>query len=126
MNEILNNAKPKDVEKKRVTFKDPIPEPRVGKPEGDLQQSPRKILTPRVETAIVDKPLSTVVYKGPTTQSKYSQVLTNIVQRKKTAPNQPPLRMTELAQAILSDTGVATDFANEVFDEESRKLIMYR
>jgi hypothetical protein len=30
------------------------------------------------------------------------------------APNQPPLSMTELAQA---NTGVATDFANEVFDE---------
>jgi hypothetical protein len=125
MNEILNNAKPKDVQKKRVTFKDPIPEPRVGRPGGDLQQSPRKILTPRAETAIVDKPLSTVAYKGPTTLSKYSQALTNIVRRRKTAPNQPPLSMMELAQAILSETGVATDFANEVFDEESGKLIKY-
>ncbi len=67
MNEILNNAKPKDVEKKRDTFKDPIPEPTVGWPGGDLQQPPRKILTPREETAIIDKPLSTVAYKGPTT-----------------------------------------------------------
>jgi hypothetical protein len=53
MNEILNNAKSKVVEKKRVTFKDPIPEPRVGRPGGNLQQSPRKILTPRVETALL-------------------------------------------------------------------------
>jgi hypothetical protein len=34
--------------------------------------------------------------------------------------------MTELAQVILSDTGVTTDFANEVFDEESGKLMKYR
>ncbi len=67
MTDILNNTKPKDVEKKRVTFKDPIPEPRVGQPGGGLQQSSRKTLTPRVETAIIDKPLSTVAYKGPTT-----------------------------------------------------------
>jgi hypothetical protein len=33
--------------------------------------------------------------------------------------------MTELGQAILSDTGVATDFANKVFDEESGKLMKY-
>ncbi len=34
--------------------------------------------------------------------------------------------MTKWAQAILSDTGVATNFANEVFDEESGKLMKYQ
>jgi hypothetical protein len=33
--------------------------------------------------------------------------------------------MTKLAQAILSDTGAATDSANKVFDEESAILMKY-
>jgi hypothetical protein len=41
LNNILNNIKSREVEKKQVTFKDPIPEPRVGRSGGDIQQSPK-------------------------------------------------------------------------------------
>jgi hypothetical protein len=37
---------------------------------------------------------------------------------------QPPLDMTELAQAIIDDNPTA-EFANEVFDMESEKLLKY-
>jgi hypothetical protein len=41
--------------------------------------------------------------------------------------SQPPLNMTELAQAVMDDDPTATaEFANEVFDEESGKLMKYQ
>ncbi len=82
MNDILNNTTNVPVEeKKKITFKDPIPEPRVGQSRGDLQQSLKTALAPRVVTATVDKPLRTVSISGPTTNSIYSQALANIVSR---------------------------------------------
>jgi hypothetical protein len=52
MNNILNS--------KKVTFQDPIPEPRVGRSAGNMQQSPKTILSPRVATATINKPLATI------------------------------------------------------------------
>jgi hypothetical protein len=49
MNNILNS--------KKVTFQDPIPEPRVGRSAGNMQQSPKTIW---VATATIDKPLATI------------------------------------------------------------------
>jgi hypothetical protein len=73
MNDILNNTTTALVEKKKnVTFKDPIPEPRVGQSRGNMQQSPKTAQAPRVVTATVDKPLCTVTTSGPTTRSKYT------------------------------------------------------
>jgi hypothetical protein len=76
MNDILNNTTTVPVKKKKnVTFKDPIPEPRVGQSEGNLQQSPKTAHAPRVVTATVDKPLCTDPTSEPTTRSKYTQAL---------------------------------------------------
>jgi hypothetical protein len=70
MNNILNNMTTVPVEKKNnFTFKDPIPEPRVGRSGGNLQQSPKTAQAPRVVTATVDKPLHTIPTIGPTTRS---------------------------------------------------------
>jgi hypothetical protein len=84
MNNILNNATAESMEKNRkkktVTVQDPIPEPRVGQRVGNMQQSPKTLLSPRVFTnkptigkAVVNKPLRTVPSSGPTTCSKYAQ-----------------------------------------------------
>jgi hypothetical protein len=92
MNNILNNATAEPMEKNRkkkmVTFQDPIPEPRVGQRVGNMQQSPKTLLSPRVFTnkptigkAVVDKPLRTVPSSGPTTCSKYAQALAYVVSR---------------------------------------------
>jgi hypothetical protein len=68
LNDILNNVKSREVEKKQVTFKDPIPEPRVGRSGGDIQQSPKTALATRVVIkAVVDKPLRTLPRQGPIT-----------------------------------------------------------
>jgi hypothetical protein len=53
MNNILHN--------KKVTFQDPIPEPRVGRSSGNMQQSHKTILSPRVATATIDKPVATIL-----------------------------------------------------------------
>jgi hypothetical protein len=47
MNDILSNTKPTPITaKKKVTFKEPIPEPRVGRRQGDMQQFPNSVLAP--------------------------------------------------------------------------------
>jgi hypothetical protein len=90
MNNILNNApaepREKSKLKKTVTFRDPIPEPRVGR--YDMQLSPKTLLSPRVvadkpsiSKAVVDKPTRTAPIAGPTTRSKYSQALADIANR---------------------------------------------
>ncbi len=128
MNDILSNTTTVLVEKKKnVTFKDPIPEPRVGQSRGNLQQSPKTAQAPRVVTATDNKPLCTVLTSGPTTHSKYTQALANIVSRGLSMQSRPPLDMTELAQAVIDDDSTAAaEFANEAFDEESGKLLKYR
>jgi hypothetical protein len=127
MNDTLNNTTTVLVEKKKnVTFKDPIPEPRVGQSGGNLQQSPKTAQAPRVVTATIDKPLCMVLTSGPTTCSKYTQALANIVSRGRSTQSQPPLNMTELVHAAIDDDPTAAaKFVNEVFDEESGKLLKY-
>ena len=75
---ILNNTTvSKQKKNKTVTFKDPIPEPRVSRNTIDLQQSPKKIATaPRVLTkAVIDKPLRITQISRPITRSKYAQAV---------------------------------------------------
>jgi hypothetical protein len=128
MNDILNNTTTVPVEKKKnVTFNDPIPEPRVGRSGGNSQQSPKTAQAPRVVTATINKPLCTVPTSGPTAHSKYTQALANIVSRGWSTQSRPPLDMTELAQAVIDDDPTAAaEFSNEVFDEESGKLLKYQ
>jgi hypothetical protein len=143
LNNILNNAPAEPVTKDnnttkvtKVTFRDPIPEPRVGTRSGSMQESSKTALTPRVNrtsprlvTATVDKPLPRTVgiSSGPTTRSKYTQALLDIANRVKLPTSRRHLDMTELAQATLDDGPHATtQFANEVFDEESGKMLTYR
>jgi hypothetical protein len=128
MNYILNNTTTVKVEtKKNVAFKDTIPEPRVGQSGGNLQQSPKTAQAPRVVTATVDKQLCMVPTSGPTTCSKYNQALANIVSRGCSTQSRPPLDMTELAHPVIDgDPTAAAEFLNEVFDEESGKLLKYR
>ena len=80
MNDILSNApKEKEEIKKKVTFKDPIPSPKIGTSVSKLKQTHRPASSPRViAKAIVDKPLPGIV-SGPTTRSKYAQALADIV-----------------------------------------------
>ena len=80
MNDILSNApKEKAETKKKVTFKDPIPSPKIGTSVSKLKQTHRPASSPRViAKAIVDKPLPGVV-SGPTTRSKYAEALADIV-----------------------------------------------
>jgi hypothetical protein len=128
MNDILNNTTTVLVEKKKkVTFKDPIPEPRVGQSGGNLQQSSKTALAPRVVAATIDKPLRTVPISGPTTHSKYTQALANIASRGLSTRSRPPLNMTELVQAVIDDDPTAAaELTNEVFDKESGKFLKYR
>ncbi len=143
MNNILN--------RKKVTFQDPIPEQRVGRSAGNMQQSPKTILSPRVATAtikplatipinkvagkppataatkglIVAKPFATVPNNGPTTWSKYAQALADIDCRRQAAPS-PQLSMMELAQSVLDDNPLSTtEQAFEVFDDDTGKLLKY-
>jgi hypothetical protein len=110
LNDILNNVKSSEVAAKKVTFSESIPEPRVGKRGGDMQRLPRRALTPRVTTAVINKPLATASTKelivakpvatvpnnGLIIRSKYAQALANIVRRQQ-APLSPQLSMMELA-----------------------------
>jgi hypothetical protein len=145
MNNILSS--------KKVTFQDPIPEPRVGRSAGNMQQSPKMILSPRVATATINKPLATILINkvagklpatattkglivakpfatvpnnGPTTRSKYDQALADIVRRRR-APLSPQLSMMELAQAVLEDNPLTTtEQAFVAFDDDTGKLLKYR
>jgi hypothetical protein len=63
----LNN-----VTTEKVTFKNPIPEPRMGQRGGNMQQLPKKAFTPKVVTAVVNKPLTPGVVKEVT--NKYCPV----------------------------------------------------
>jgi hypothetical protein len=128
MNDILTNTTSRPVElKKTVTFRDPMPEPRVGQSSGNMQQSPMNALAPRVVTATIDKPLRTVPISGLTTRSKYSQALADIVRRGQKRQSRPPLNMTELAQAVIDDNPTAAaEFVSEIFNEESKKLLKYQ
>jgi hypothetical protein len=121
MNDILTNTTSKPVElKKTVTFRDPIPESRVGRSGGNMQQLPKNVLAPRVVTATIDKLLGTVPINGPTNHSKYSQALVDILRRGQTRQTWPPLNMPKLAQAVIdNDPTAAAEFTNEVFDKES-------
>ena len=142
--------------KKTVTFRDPIPEPRVESGAGDMQLSPKTSFSPRVvenkptiAKAVIDKPLRTIPPRvmatkpttakvvidkplriiptaGPTTRSKYAQALAYITKRGPPTRNKPQLDMTELAQAIIDDNPTLIESANEVFDEASGKLLRYR
>jgi hypothetical protein len=96
LNDSLNNVKSSEVAVKKVTFSESIHEPRVSGCRGDMQQSPRRVLTSRVTTGIINKPLMTTATKGlivakpPATatnnglitQSKYAQALADIVCRR--------------------------------------------
>jgi hypothetical protein len=99
---------------------------------GVLQQSPKTVISPRVLIgdpkiikATIDKPLHIASSAGPTTRSKYSQALADIVKRSRPKGSQPTLDMMELAQAIVDDMPTI-EFANEVFDEDSGKFMKYR
>ncbi len=70
--------------------------------------------------------MATAAFSGPTTRSKYAQALADIVCRGGTKQIQPPLTMTELAQAVIDDDSkAALEFANEMFDEDSGQLLKY-
>ena len=68
MNDILSNAPKEKVDtKKKVTFKDPIPSPKIGTSVSKFKQTHRPASSPRmIATAIVNKPLPGIVSK-PTT-----------------------------------------------------------
>ena len=150
MNDILNS---KDVQnmgqarnnrkEKTVTFADPpvtcaaepiladpIPEPRVcGTPqEPRVEQTPKSkaVRLPIVVTNTRKRP-SQASSGGPTTQSKYATAIREIGRRTRSTRD---LCMTELAQAILDDgpkpVKFKIEFANEIFDEETGKLLKYR
>ena len=139
LNDILNNMKTSKIVTKKVTFSESIPEPRVVKPGTDTQQTIHKISTPKLTTAIIDKPLTTVPTKrlivtkpirneqnnGPITQSKYAQAVNDIVCGKRSS-SISQLSMIELAQAVLDDNAVTTTKqAFEIFDEDTGKLLKY-
>ena len=127
---ILNNTTvSKQKKNKTVTFKDPIPEPRVSRNKIGLQQSSKEIVTvPRVITqAVIDKLLHIAKISQPITRSKYSQAVETMLNRGRKSQSQPRNRMEELAQAVLDqDPKCAVEYANEIFDEESGKLMKYR
>ena len=143
MNDILSNTPKEKAEiKKKVTFKDPIPSPKIGTSVSKFKQPHRPASSPRViAKAIVDKPLPGIV-SGPTTRSKYAQALADIVsnserlygktlkgplafirnediQRTRSShryPTRVALTITELAEAVLDDDPkAALEFANEIF-----------
>jgi len=128
---ILNNTPvSKQKNKKTVTFKDPIPEPRVTRSQVGLQRSQKEIAAlPRVLTkAVIDKPLRNLEINRPTTRSKYAQAVESMLMRGRKSPSQPRNHsMEELAQAVLDDNPkYAVEYANEIFDEDSGKLLKYR
>ena len=154
MNDILSNTPKEKAEiKKKVTFKDPIPSPKIGTSVSKLKQPHRPASSPRVIVkAIVDKPLPGIV-SGPTTRSKYAQALADIVsngerlygktlkgplafirnediQRTRSSHRYPTwvaLTITELAEAVLDDDPkAALEFANEIFDADSGQMLKYR
>ncbi len=107
MSGILNNT----TACKTVTFRDPIPEPRVGRVNGDVQQSPKTVLHPRVvghtssvHKAAIDKPLHRPPITGPTTRSKYAQAIADIVRKGGGSTKiTRQMDMINFAQAILDD-----------------------
>jgi hypothetical protein len=128
---ILNNTTvSKQQKNKTVTFKDPIPEPRVSRNTIGIQQSPKNIAAaPRVLTqAVIDKPLRITQISQPITRSKYTQADEALLKRGRRSQSQQPWNhMEELAQAVLdNDPKCAVEYANEIFDEESGKLMKYR
>ncbi len=139
LNDSLNNVKSSEVAVKKVTFSESIHEPRVSGCRGDMQQSPRRVLTSRVTTGIINKPLMTTATKGlivakpPATatnnglitQSKYAQALADIVCRRWATPSSQ-FSMIELAQAVLGDDlSITPEQAFEVFDSDTGKLLKY-
>ena len=109
------------------------------KPGVDTQQTMHKISTPKLTTAIIDKPLATVSAKrlivakpirneqnnGPITQSKYAQAI-NYIMCGKQHSSTPRLSMMEMAQAVLDDNAsTTTKQAFEIFDEDTGKLLKY-
>ena len=139
LNDILNNVKTSKIVTKKVTFSESIPEPRVVKPGTDTQQTIHKISTPKLTTAIIDKPLMTVPAKrlivvkpirndqnnGPITRSKYAQAVNYIVCGKQHSAT-PRLSMMEMAQAVLDNNASTTiKQAFEIFDEDTGKLLKY-
>jgi hypothetical protein len=134
MNEILNNKSSKPSPQKHVTFRDPIPEPKVGirddnnrTPSRALVPKTKTVASPRVATATIDKPIQANQDIGSTTRSKYNQALTNMIKRRQSPRHRKAPNMMELAQAILEDNPNPTkEHACEVFDEESGKQLKYR
>ncbi len=63
LNDILNNVKSSEVAVKKVPFSESIPESRVGNCRGNVQRLPRRALTLRVTTAVINKPLATTSTK---------------------------------------------------------------
>jgi hypothetical protein len=135
----LNNVKSSEVAVKKVTFSESTQEPRVSGCRGNMQQSPHRVSTPRVTTAIINKPLMTTATKGlidakspatktnngPITQLKYVQALADVCRRQATTSSQPS--MMELAQAVVgNDLSITPEQAFEVFDDNTGKLMKYR
>ncbi len=140
LNDNLNNMKSSEVTVKKVTFSESIQESRVSGRRGNMQQSPWSVLTPRVTTTIIDKPLMSAATKGlivakppatatnnrPITQSKYAQALADIVCRRQATPSLQ-LSMIELAQKVLgNDLSITPEKAFEVFDDDTGKLLKYQ
>ena len=130
LNGILSNTASSTQKKnKTVTFRDPIPEPRVTKSKIGIQQSPSEIaIPPRVLTkAVIDKPLRSEQLNGPTTRSRYVQAVKAMLSRGRPTQSLTDNCMEELAQAVIDDNRAqAIEYANEVFDEDSGKLMKYR
>ena len=130
LNGILSNTASSTQKKnKTVTFRDPIPEPRVTKSKIGIQQSPSEIaIPPRVLTkAVIDKPLRSEQLSGSTTRSRYVQAVKAMLSRGRPTQSLTDNCMEELAQAVIDDNRAqAIEYANEVFDEDSGKLMKYR
>ena len=148
MDAILSNKSPKQTSKKTVTSNDSVAEPRVERRKNNAQALLQKEMSlptviaeksapaPRVALATPD----TSVGGGSTTRSRYYQALADLNHIRQThrqcqlremikrpIRHRQPADTMELAQAILDDEAHNTnDFACEIFDEKSGKLLKYR
>ena len=99
MHTILNDATMETSgSKKKVTFKDPLPPPKLATSSSTLKQTPKTALSPRViAKAIINKPLHTSdIIRGPVTRSRYAQVLADIINKNDKYPPRVALTITEL------------------------------
>ncbi len=134
LNSILNNNS--NAMKRQVTFWDNVPDPRVGA----KTQTPPRVLTkekhPRTGkvggSTTANKQAHKQAYAkaqsiSMPTRSKYARAAAEIIKRRQSPRIWSDSQMTELAQAILDDNpNTSWEYANEIFDDETGKLLKYR